>query len=271
MDQGSNENHSPVNNFAPTVNKFCVMWEGQALPHDTKFGNCRDKIVDSRAFLSWSLIHGSSWSGLIKVGPGCVSPKTMSRLEKQNTTMHYLMHNSWHIQHIFLNEILKFQLNFQWLLKIWNKQGSTLKPARMPGACRSHPRAHKFCGYVPDWASDFLVRACTYFPSSIHKLYRACTNIGWARDNFCKYVNLSIGLLEANISEIWIKLPNISLKKRHFKMSSTKCWPFSLSLNMLTLIWYCRQYIPALGVNTMPADTLAPKVARALAGMALAV
>ena len=43
--------------------------EGQALPHDTKFGNCRDKIVDSRAFLSWSLIHGSSWSGLIKVGP----------------------------------------------------------------------------------------------------------------------------------------------------------------------------------------------------------
>ena len=70
MDQGSNENHSPVNSFAPTVTKFCVMWEGQALPHDTKFGNCRDKIVDSRAFLSWSLIHGSSWSGLIKVGPG---------------------------------------------------------------------------------------------------------------------------------------------------------------------------------------------------------
>ena len=70
MDQLSNENHSPVNSFAPTVTKFWVMWEGQALPHDTKFGNCRDKIVDSRAFLSWSLIHGSSWSGLIKVGPG---------------------------------------------------------------------------------------------------------------------------------------------------------------------------------------------------------
>ena len=57
MDQGSHENHSPVNNFAPTVTKFCVMWEGQALPHDTKFG-----IKD--------LIHGSSWSGLIKLGPG---------------------------------------------------------------------------------------------------------------------------------------------------------------------------------------------------------
>ena len=70
MDQGSNKDHSPINNFTPTVTKFCVMWEGQALPHDTKFGNCRDKIVDSRAFLSWSLIHGSSWSRLIKAEPG---------------------------------------------------------------------------------------------------------------------------------------------------------------------------------------------------------
>ena len=69
-DQGSNENHSPVHNFAPTVTKLCVMWEGQALPHDTKFGNCRDKIVDKIVFHSWSLILGSSWSGLIKLGPG---------------------------------------------------------------------------------------------------------------------------------------------------------------------------------------------------------
>ena len=68
-DQGSNKNHSPAYNFAPTVIKFCVMWEGQALPHHTKFGNCRYKIVDSRAFLSWSLIHGLRWSGLIKAEP----------------------------------------------------------------------------------------------------------------------------------------------------------------------------------------------------------
>ena len=73
MDQGPNKNHSPVNNFAPTVTKFCVMWEGQALPHDTKFGYCGDKIVDSRAFHSWSLVHGSSWSGLIKLGPGLLN------------------------------------------------------------------------------------------------------------------------------------------------------------------------------------------------------
>ena len=42
------------------------MWEGQALPHDTKFRNSRGKIVDSS---SWSLIHGSSWSGLMKAEP----------------------------------------------------------------------------------------------------------------------------------------------------------------------------------------------------------
>ena len=70
MDQGSNKNHSPAYNFTPTVTKFCVMWEGLSLPHDTKFGNCRCKIVDSRSFHSWSLIHGLRWSGLIKVGPG---------------------------------------------------------------------------------------------------------------------------------------------------------------------------------------------------------
>ena len=68
-DQGSNKNHSPAYNFAPTVTKFCVMWEGLSLPHDTKFGNCRCKIVDSRVFPIWSLIHGSSWSGLIKAEP----------------------------------------------------------------------------------------------------------------------------------------------------------------------------------------------------------
>ena len=75
MDQGSNKNHSPAYNFAPTVTKFCVMWEGLSLPHDTKFGNCRCKIVDSRSFPSWSLIHGLRWSGLIKVGPGLPTSK----------------------------------------------------------------------------------------------------------------------------------------------------------------------------------------------------
>ena len=39
---------SAVHNFAPTVTKFCVMWEGQALPHDTKFGNSRGEIIGRR-------------------------------------------------------------------------------------------------------------------------------------------------------------------------------------------------------------------------------
>ena len=77
MDQGSNKNHYRAYNFAPTVTKFCVMWEGLSLPHDTKFGNCRCEIVDSRAFPSWSLIHGLRWSGLIKAEPGFVCPRAL--------------------------------------------------------------------------------------------------------------------------------------------------------------------------------------------------
>ena len=81
VDQGSNKNHSPAYNFAPTVTKFCVMWEGLSLPHDTKFGNCRCRIVDSRAFPSWSLIHGLRWSGLIKAEPGTLSCSQVSAVE----------------------------------------------------------------------------------------------------------------------------------------------------------------------------------------------
>ena len=69
MDQGSTKKRSAVHNFVPTVTKFCVMWEGLSFPHDTKFGNCRGETVDRRVIFIWSLIHGSSWSGLIKVGP----------------------------------------------------------------------------------------------------------------------------------------------------------------------------------------------------------
>ena len=46
----------------------CVRWERLSLPHVTKIQNCRDEIID-RAFLSWSLIHKSCWSALIKAGP----------------------------------------------------------------------------------------------------------------------------------------------------------------------------------------------------------
>ena len=69
MDQGSTRKRSAVHNFSPTVTKFCVMWEGQALPHDTKFGNGRCEIAGRRVIFICSLIHGSSWSGLIKAEP----------------------------------------------------------------------------------------------------------------------------------------------------------------------------------------------------------
>ena len=62
VDQGSTDNQSPVNNSLLQLPNY-----------DTKFSNSRDKIVDSTAFPSWSLIHGSSWSGLIKVEPGAYS------------------------------------------------------------------------------------------------------------------------------------------------------------------------------------------------------
>ena len=59
MDQGSTKKRSVVHNFVPTilslVTKLCVMWE---------------ETVNRRVIFIWSLIHGSSWSGLIKVGPG---------------------------------------------------------------------------------------------------------------------------------------------------------------------------------------------------------
>ena len=74
MDQGSTRKHSAVHNFAPTVMKFCVMWEGLSLPHDTKFGNCRGEIVDRRMIFIWSLIYGSGWTGLIKAEPGHQQP-----------------------------------------------------------------------------------------------------------------------------------------------------------------------------------------------------
>ena len=88
MDQGSTKKRSAVHNFVPTVTKFCVMWEGLSLPHDTKFGNSRCEIVGRRMIFIWSLIHGSSWSGLIKLGPGHSS--TWWRLDLRSLFLAYI-------------------------------------------------------------------------------------------------------------------------------------------------------------------------------------
>ena len=114
MDQGSNKNHSPAYNFTPTVTKFCVMWEGLSLPHDTKFGNCRCKIVDSRSFHSWSLIHGLRWSGLIKVGPGLVLlwRKSIMRLSRADYII-FFWQTEWCL--LVAAEVSCVQTSYLWI------------------------------------------------------------------------------------------------------------------------------------------------------------
>ena len=46
---------------------------------------------------------------------------------------------------------------------------------------------------------------------------------------------LLIGALVTNFTEILIQIYTFSFKKMHFKMSSWKCWPFCLCLNVSTL------------------------------------
>ena len=122
MDRGSNKNHSPVNSFAPRVTKFCVMWEGLSLPHDTEFGNCRGKIVDSRAFPIWSLIHGLSWSGpVFWFSAGSLARRQQLWWQACNLTC--LTHPPWtkwppFWQTTFSNafsRIIKFRFKLHWI------------------------------------------------------------------------------------------------------------------------------------------------------------
>ena len=88
---------------------------GQALPHDTKFSNSRDKIVDSRGFPSWSLIHGSSWSGLLKVEPGS-RPMRPVCARRQTIVFQngyrYITHHGLFCSHAnFSWSIVKFEIN----------------------------------------------------------------------------------------------------------------------------------------------------------------
>ena len=48
---------------------------------------------------------------------------------------------------------------------------------------------------------------------------------------------LLIGPLGTNFSEIFIQIYTFSFKKIDFKMSSEKCRPFCLGLNVLTTLW----------------------------------
>ena len=60
-------------------------------PPDTKFGNSRCEIVGRRVIFIWSLIHGSSWSGLIKVGPGDFSSVMLCGFHLRGISQEVLM------------------------------------------------------------------------------------------------------------------------------------------------------------------------------------
>ena len=118
MDQGSTKKRSAVHNFVLTVTKFCVMWEGLSLPQDTKFGNCRDEIVDRRVIFIWSLIHGSSWSGLIKVGPGLLkySVFSTSRVNTCPENASTLIKKKWTVPcNDWLCVMLGFRCVYSWV------------------------------------------------------------------------------------------------------------------------------------------------------------
>ena len=63
------------------------------------------------------------------------------------------------------------------------RQGSTLRRARMPGACKSCLRAHKH--QCPTRQVIFQSGRVLIF-LAVYKLYRACTKIGWAHEHFCR-------------------------------------------------------------------------------------
>ena len=162
VDQGSNKNHSPAYNFALTVTKFCVMWEGLSLPHDTKFGNCRCKIVDSRAFPSWFLIHGLRWSGLIKAEPGD---------HQSNATMLYFSCISAIVYCCVLLEIKLTTTLLIWtftggsvaVLSRWlpNFSNSEQKPWSKPIRCHIH--------------KEYYIRQ-VFFPQTLHQRHCKLTH-----------------------------------------------------------------------------------------------
>ena len=72
----------------------------------------------------------------------------------------------------------------------------------MPGVVDLVPGHINFCGYVPHWASDFFSQGMYFFPSSIHKLYRACTNIGWAHEHFCRALQFQNHMPDGHVDQM---------------------------------------------------------------------
>ena len=154
MDQGSTMKRSAVHNFAPTVTKFCVMWEGQALPHDTKFGNSRCEIVGRRVIFIWSLIHGLRWSGLIKAEPDyiiAVQNKTQlySTKNMSNSPLISMQGNTLGV--ILCHEATTTLMLNQSLLIAWKFSHNICGHFR-PIMCISNMFAIHSCILIADWS-----------------------------------------------------------------------------------------------------------------------
>ena len=69
--------------------------------------------------------------------------------------------------------------------------GLDIKACPSPEACRSCLRAQTFVVMCLTGQVIFQSEHVVIFPSSVHKLYRAWTNNGWACENFCRAHNFS--------------------------------------------------------------------------------
>ena len=54
-----------------------------------KCGNCRCKIVDSRVFHNWSLIHGLRWSGLVKAESDLINGDCLDRRQQSHILLRF--------------------------------------------------------------------------------------------------------------------------------------------------------------------------------------
>ena len=139
MDQGSTMKRSAVHNFAPTVTTFCVMWEGQALPHDTKFGNSRCEIVGRRVIFIWSLIHGLRWSGLIKAEP-------------EHKKSANCVHDSWNVL-CGSRQVMMTSSKWKHFPRYWPfVQGIHRSPVNSPH--RGQWRGALICAWINGWVNN---------------------------------------------------------------------------------------------------------------------
>ena len=83
------------------------------------------------------------------------------------------------------------------------------------------------------FSAEFLQHNGIFFPqapSMMHMIHHcSAPSLIWTNA-----VVLSIGSLRTNFSQIAFEIQTFSFNKMHLKMSSEKCWPFCLGLNVFS-------------------------------------